>query len=521
MTAPPAPPRPRPDDGFAATVAEEMLQDDDDPSPGDDRALESLPTIGHVGRYALKHQLGAGGLGTVYAAIDPLLSRVIAVKTLRIDAIAADQREAFGSRLLAEARAAAGLNHPHIVTVFDAGLAPEGVYIAMERLRGRDLRELLADGWRPDPVQAARIAKRVAEALAYAHGHGVVHCDVKPANVFMIGRTQPKVLDFGIARVAQENPLELTVDVSAGATVPPPELASPYYAAPEHLRGELLDARCDVYGLGLVLYEMLAGRRAFDGASLETIRKAVLEADVPSVHQLNDDVDEVLSGIVARAMARDPAERYRSARQLARALRDWISDETNGVGHAHALPRRRRPWVWAAGATVGAATLAALALFAAPPLRAPAPAPAVSVQAAAPALVAPVPAAAPAVNVEPAPVVEAAAAPVLTPAATTAQARPRDETVRTRERMRPATPAEAAPPAAAVPAQGVVQLAVTPWGNVEIDGRSAGTTPPLARITLPVGTHQITIRNEDFAPFTTSVTVSEDKPVTLRHRFGS
>ncbi|HET9976298.1 MAG TPA: serine/threonine-protein kinase [Burkholderiaceae bacterium] len=513
MTLPPASPPSRADDGFAATVAEDMLLDDDEASPGDERALVNLPTIGHVGRYALKHQLGAGGLGTVYAALDPLLSRVIAVKTLRIDDIAADQREAFGNRLLAEARAAAGLNHPHIVTVYDAGLAPEGVYIAMERLRGRDLRELLADGWRPDPVQAARIAKRVAEALAYAHGHGVVHCDVKPANVFMIGRTQPKVLDFGIARVAQESPLELTIDVSAGATVPPPDLASPYYAAPEHLRGEQLDARCDVYGLGLVLYEMLTGRRAFDGVSLETIRKGVLEAEVPSVRQVNDDVDEVLSGIVARAMARDPAERYRSARQLARALRDWISDETNGVGHAHTLPRRGRPWVWAAGATVGVATLALWALSSPR-----APEPVATAQAAKPVVALPAPA--PVRGAE-APVVEAAVPPPVAAPAAAAKARPRDEAARPRERSRPVVAVDAAPRPLAAPVQGVVQLAVTPWGNVEIDGRSAGTTPPLARLTLPVGTHQITIRNEDFAPFTTSVIVSEDKPVTLRHRFGS
>jgi len=514
MSFAPPNPKPRHDDGFAATVAEEMLLDDDDTSPGDERALESLPTIGHVGRYALKHQLGAGGLGTVYAAIDPLLSRVIAVKTLRIDDIAAEQRGAFGNRLLAEARAAAGLNHPHIVTVFDAGLAPEGVYIAMERLRGRDLRELLLDGWRPDPVQAARIAKRVAEALAYAHGHGVVHCDVKPANVFMIGRTQPKVLDFGIARVAQESPLELTIDVSAGATVPPPDLASPYYAAPEHLRGEQLDARCDVYGLGLVMYEMLTGRRAFEGHSLDTIRKAVLEADVPAVSQFNDDVDPVLAGIVARAMARDPGQRYRSARQLARALRDWISDETNGVGHVSASPSRQRPWVWAAGAAVGAAAVATLAMFALPLLRGePAPAAQPLAKAAVPAPVVVPP---PVVVVE-APVVETATVPP--PVA--AKVKPRDETARARAPARPAAEPATAPTPSAAPVQGVVQLAVTPWGNVEVDGRSAGTTPPLARLTLPAGTHQITIRNEDFAPYTTSITVSEDKPVTLRHRFGS
>jgi serine/threonine protein kinase len=523
MTAPQGSPGAAPgsrpdDDGFAATVAEELL-DDDDFTPGDARALEALPTIGHVGRYALKHQLGAGGLGTVYAALDPLLSRPIAVKTLRIDDIAADQREAFGARLLAEARAAAGLNHPHIVTVFDAGMAEEGVYIAMERLRGRDLRQLMADGWRPDAVQAARIAKRVADALAYAHGHGVVHCDIKPANIFMTGRTQPKVLDFGIARVAQQGHADLPSDVSAGATVPPPDLGSPYYAAPEHLRGDLLDARCDVYGLGVVLYELLAGRRAFEGNSLDAIRRAVLEGTVAPVHTINDDIDSVLSGIVARAIARDPSDRYRSARQLSRALRDWISDETNGVGHAPQARRAGAQWRWAAGAVVGIGGLLALGLFASPLLRSPASEPPV----AAPVSVLPNPAPAPSVvSPPPAPVEATAPPPAPVPIAVAPRPKSRDDAARARDRQRAAALAEPAPAATAAPAvQGVVQLAVTPWGNVEVDGRPAGTTPPLSHLNLSAGTHQIVIRNEDFAPYSTTVTVSEDKPVTLRYRFGS
>ncbi|HET9820580.1 MAG TPA: serine/threonine-protein kinase [Burkholderiaceae bacterium] len=529
MSLPPdpaaAPARPDADDGaFAATVAEELL-DDDTPAAGDAQQLERMPTIGHVGRYALKHQLGAGGLGTVYAALDPLLSRSIAVKTLRIDAIAPAEREAFGARLLAEARAAAGLNHPHIVTVFDAGLSEQGVYVAMERLRGRDLRQLLLDGWRPDAVQAARIGKRVADALAYAHGHGVVHCDIKPANIFMTGRTQPKVLDFGIARVAQQGAADVTIDVSAGATVPPPDLGSPYYAAPEHLKGELLDARCDIYGLGVVLYEMLTGRRAFDGAALDDIRRGVLEGKVTPIRSLNDDVDPVLAGIVERAMARDPAARYRSARQLSRALRDWISDETNGVGHATTPSLRGLRWPhWAPGAqwlrwgAAGAAAAALLGAFAwlAHPTSSDAPA------------VAGAPTAMPAVappSARPA-AVEAAAVPA---AEAPAPRWPREEILPPRKSARAAKAtvpvaadeiAEAAPAPPAAPATGSVQFAISPWGQVEVDGRPAGIAPPLAQLTLAAGTHQIVVRNEDFPPFSTTVTVQGDKPVTVRHRFG-
>jgi eukaryotic-like serine/threonine-protein kinase len=520
---------------FAATVAEE-LPDADDPEalPGtvavDDRALLALPTIGHIGRYALKYQLGAGGLGTVYAALDPLLSRPIAVKTLHVDAVA-EQRETLESQLLAEARAAAGLNHPHIVTVYDAGLAEQGVYIAMERLQGRDLRDLLADGWRPEPVQAARIAKRIADALAYAHGHGVIHCDIKPANIYMIGRTQPKLLDFGIARVAQQQghpegtkPAAADIDITAGSSLPPAELGSPYYVAPEQLNGEPLDLRCDVYGVGVVLYELLTGRRAFDGRSLDSIRHAVLEANVTPAHQVNRNVNAALSDIVARAMARNPAQRYRSARQLARALRTWLEEESS---QRAAAPLGHSNWAWTAFAGLGlvaaaafwvmgsgGSTVAEVRREAAAPTPVPAPPPAAStvVQAA------PVP-----VVVEAAPAASAAAsAPVKVAKPEVAP----PETARARERRLareaaslPAT--STAPAPAAAPAQGIVQLAISPWGHVEVDGVAAGTTPPLSRLTLPAGQHQIVVRNDDFPPFTTTVTVNDEKPVTLRHRFGS
>jgi len=522
------------DDAFAATVVEEMLESDDGEgvpgnAPPDEPQLQAMPTIGHVGRYALKHQLGVGGLGAVYAALDPLLSRPIAVKMLRVADLAPAQRESLESQLLAEARAAAGLNHPNIVTVFDAGLADEGVYIAMERLKGRDLRQLLADGWRPDAVQAARIAKRLADALAYAHNKGVVHCDIKPANIFMTGRTQPKVLDFGIARVAQQrvNRAEAAerVDIDpdpSDTTVPPPELGSPYYVSPEHLRGELFDARADVYGVGVVLYELLTGQRAFDGDTLEEIRHAVLERPVVPAHTVNPKVDPALSGIVARAMARKAGDRYRSAKQLSRALRTWISEETNGDGHktvAHA----KTGWIWAIGGAL-AVGLVATAWLLAPsgPGLAHENAAAASTAPAVPAPVAPARAAEVVIAPVPEPVVVAASATAPAPAPPAEPARPATPRARAGARVAAREPV-AAPPAVAAPAppvQGVLQLAVSPWGHVEVDGSPMGTTPPLSRLTLPVGSHQIVIRNED-AVHSTTVTVSEDKPVTLRYRFGS
>lgn len=517
------------DDAFAVTVAEE-LADADDPEalpgaiPVDDRPLQSLPTIGHVGRYALKYLLGSGGLGTVHAALDPLLSRPIAVKTLHVDA-STEQRETLESQLLAEARAAAGLNHPHIVTVYDAGLSEQGVYIAMERLQGRDLRDLLADGWRPEPEQAARIAKRIADALAYAHGHGVIHCDIKPANIYMIGRTQPKLLDFGIARVAQQQgqtdmaqSLAVALEsVPASPSVVPADLGSPYYVSPEQLRGEALDLRCDVYGVGVVLYELLTGRRAFEGRTLEAIRQAVLEAEVPLASRANRNVNPALAAIVARAMARNPAQRYRSARHLARALRGWLEEDQS---HQAAAPLGRGQWAWTAFASLGLAAAVAFWVLGASDRgpAASAQAPAVVPAALSVALPAVVPVTAAAA--EP-PAIEAAAAAVVPAKAATATKTDAAEASRARER-RAARDAAAAPTVVAVPAaQGLVQLAISPWGQVEVDGVTVGTTPPLSRLTLPVGKHQVVVRNDDFPPHTVTVTVDDEKPVTLRHRFGS
>jgi serine/threonine-protein kinase len=509
--------------------------------------LSEQPTLSHIGRYALKSQIGEGGLGRVYEAWDPLLSRAVAVKTLQFD-LDMPSRIALDRVLLNEARAAANLDHPYIVTVFDAGLSAHGVYIAMERLHGRDLRQALAAGWRPRPAVAAQLVRRVADALAYAHAHGVIHCDIKPANIFVTGKCRPKVLDFGIARAATAS----SVAGARDATV----AGSPHYLAPEQLTGGTIDARTDLHALGVVLYELLTGRKAFPGDSLAAIQAAVLEHAPPPAHELCPEVPPSLSAIVARAMARDPVERFGTAVEMSQALRRWQtaagSDRPGSVA-ARRPDAARRAW-----AAAGLVLLAATALgwgwrAVAPPERAPAQ----PVAAAAPP--APVAAAQPANPSNPAaqdaPAAAAAALPTtqvspsippegplperrtaeLAAATDTSPARPatppaaasaRPSAARAGQRAAAPRPTPAAavstgPAPAAPPSTGTVQLAVSPWGEIEVDGRSAGTTPPLSRLTLPEGTHQITVRNADFAPFTTTVEVHGDRPVTVRHRFGS
>ncbi|WP_280151079.1 serine/threonine-protein kinase [Piscinibacter sp. XHJ-5] len=494
------------------------------------KPADPLATIGHIGRYALKYRIGEGGLGTVYAAHDPLLSRLIAIKTLNLE-ISAEQRPGFNALFLNEARAAAGLSHPNIVTVFDAGVSDDNAYIAMELLKGRDLRQLRQEGWRPTPAQAALIVRRVADALAYAHSKGVVHRDIKPANIFMVGRTQPRVLDFGIARVAHQHDAHSGEDIAAG---------SPYYMSPEQVRQEPGDRRTDVFSLGVVLYELLTDLKPFRGSSLSEITTAVLEHEPPLASAVNKDVPKALAEIAARAMEKDPDHRFRSARALSRELRHWLDEhgQETEAAEASALSTRRKHVVWAGAAAAGVmlAVLAwwmaapdepraAVVAAAAPPAVAePAPVappvamPAVAAEAAASAVqTSAVAAAEPAAPLEaPAPVAVAVAVAVA-PAKTKEAAK---ESPRERK-AREAREREARMAAVAPPASGQVRLAISPWGQVEVDGTPVGTTPPLTEITLSEGRHQIVIRNADSPPYSGSLEVTAGTPVTIKHKFGS
>ena len=528
-----------------AGIAASDLGGDSQP-PAGDAQVERQPTLAYIGRYALKGLLGHGGLGQVHEAWDPLLSRTVAVKTLQLK-VADGERVALDGLFLNEARAAAGLSHPNIVTVHDAGLSEQGVYIAMERLHGCDLRQRLAGGWAPTPGEAAQLVRRVADALAFAHARGVVHCDIKPANIFLNKRDKPKVLDFGIARVAHG---------AAPAALDGAVAGSPHYLAPEQLTGGTVDGRTDVHALGVVFYELLTLRKAFTGDSVEQITTAVLTNHPAAAHEMRSGVPRTLSNIAARAMSRDPEHRYASAAEMAHELRRWIDRHS---GHdmrpaapplpdpGHTRPRRTRKsraphaglLLLLLAVMVGTAALT-LALSRAgsegaspAAIKAPQMAPGAAAKVAEPA---PVPTPAPAPTPEqagaaavagPPPGAASAAAAVakMAPAETTLEAAPaRTKPAATRSKpAAPGTGARGAGTAAATAARvtGSVQLAISPWGQVEVNGQTAGTTPPLTRLTLNEGTHSITVRNEDFPPHTVTVQVQADKPVVVRHRFGN
>jgi serine/threonine-protein kinase len=190
---------------------------------------------------------------------------------------------------------------------------------------------------------AAVLVRRVADALACAHAQGVVHCDIKPGNIFLLGRDRPKVLDFGIARIAhagQAGPPKAAGAANLDGVV----AGSPHYQAPEQLRGDAVDARTDVYALGTVLYELLTRRRAFGGATVAAIQAAVLEQTPLPPQTLRPGLSPALGAIALRAMQRDPAARYASAADMAQALRDWV--DTSAATATRPVHRRgpaRRP----------------------------------------------------------------------------------------------------------------------------------------------------------------------------------
>ncbi len=263
-------------------------------------------------RYRLVELLGEGGMATIYRAHDAQLGRDVAVKVLRAEY---GRDQAFVARFRQEAQAAAALNHPNVVNVFDFGMESGDPYIVMELVEGGDLAEVLRERGALEPVAAARIAQQVADALDAAHGRGIVHRDIKTTNVLINRGGRIKVGDFGIARAFAE----------AQITMPGTTLGSVHYFSPEQARGELVTTASDIYSLGLVLFEMLTGRRAWTGDSAGAVAVARLAGDPPAPSSLQQGVPPALDAIVKRALARVPGERPTAA-DISAALGRFLAD---------------------------------------------------------------------------------------------------------------------------------------------------------------------------------------------------
>jgi serine/threonine-protein kinase len=468
-------------------------------------------SIAQLGRFEITGTLGRGAMGTVYRAHDPLIDRTVAIKTVGCTGLSRQEAEDFERRFFIEAKSAGRLNHPNIVTIHDVGRSGDLAYIAMEFLTGRSLRELLDSGVVLPAERCAEIAAAVADGLAFAHANGVVHRDIKPANIMVLDNGAVKIADFGVALIP-----------SGSLTVSGTAFGSPKYMSPEQVTGQKADGRSDIFSLGVVLYEMLVGRPPFNGDDLNAILYQVLNGAPPLPSTFNPALPHGFDRVVAHALAKNPDKRFQTAAELAVALRKCrrLAKVAKRNQEAEAAQQRAahpgdatvplktvtaevasRP-AWYKTGWLYALPLLAMLSLGAWWLQQEAdetPSPTSNVSSSTP---------------EPTAVLAVPPAPISAPAATPVAATP----VPVAE---PAMASVPEVPAATSPAksEGRIRLAISPWGEVYVDGKKAGVTPPLAEIHLPTGKHNIEIRNGNFRPHRLNVDVAMDANLRIKHKF--
>jgi len=262
-----------------------------------------------IGRYDIVSELGRGAMGVVYDAVDPVLERVVAIKTINM-ALDPGEMDHYEKRFAVEARAAGGLNHPNIVTIYDIGRSGNLAYMAMEYLEGRELKDMIA-GNELTTDRALEIAAQVADGLAYAHDHGVVHRDVKPANIMILRDGRVKITDFGIAHMRTSD-----VRTQTGYM-----LGSPRYLSPEQVMGKRCDARSDVFSLGVIIYEMVTRQAPFNGVDVHSLMYQIVNSNPLPPSGINATLPPMLDLIVAKALGKSAENRYASIAELAADLR--------------------------------------------------------------------------------------------------------------------------------------------------------------------------------------------------------
>ncbi len=466
-----------------------------------------LQAIGKLGRYQIVRELSEGAMGTVFEAVDPLIERTVAIKTIKLD-FSKDELVTFEERFLREAKSAGRLNHPNIVTIYDIGESNNVAYLAMEYLEGQTLREMLDSGVTLSVGKAVWIAAQIAEALSYAEEHGVVHRDIKPANIILTRRGQVKLTDFGIAV------LPLGSRTQSGMV-----MGSPKYMSPEQAMGLQLDTRSDIFSLGAVLYEMLTGKPPFDGDNLNAILDRVMNEEPATPGSLNPRIPPGLNKIVVTMLEKKPERRHKSAKQLARQLRVY---QTSGAAaataansgipvnsHAETLvlgpSRARKPASARSKRAMYAGVCAGVVCFGVALFFLPREEP-----------IAPLP-----TPVVTAPKVEVAKPQELEPPKSPKTAAVAEAPLETTERSEIPAETESLPVAApkAAPTLATLSFAVAPWGEIYVDNKKVGVSPPMSEVKIAPGRHKVEIRNTYFAPYSKTIVVKPDANKKIRHRF--
>jgi serine/threonine protein kinase len=263
-----------------------------------------------LGRYEVLSELGQGAMGVVFKARDPMLDRIVAIKTINLT-LPKEELAEYEARFYQEAKAAGGLSHRNIVTIHDIGRSDRVAYMAMEFLEGKELRRMMQSRVPIGVGQALDIAAQVSEGLQYAHDRQIIHRDIKPANIMVLTDGLVKITDFGIARMRNNEVKTMTGMI----------LGSPKYMSPEQVSGKRADTRSDIFSLGVVLYEMLTGTSPFVADNIHGVMYQTMNFNPPAPRTLNPDLPEVLNFIVAKALAKNLDDRYQKARDLAQDLR--------------------------------------------------------------------------------------------------------------------------------------------------------------------------------------------------------
>ena len=272
------------------------------------------PAVTSLGRYEIISELGQGAMGVVYKARDPMLDRVVAIKTINLT-LPKEELAEYEARFYQEAKAAGGLSHRNIVTIHDIGRSDRVAYMAMEFLEGQELRRLMQSRVPIRIAHALDIGAQVAEGLQFAHDRQIIHRDIKPANIMVLKDGLVKITDFGIARMRTNEVKTVTGMI----------LGSPKYMSPEQVSGKRADTRSDIFSLGVVLYEMLTGTSPFVADNIHGVMYQTMNFNPPAPRTLNPELPDVLNFIVAKALAKNLDDRYQKAKDLCNDLRQALS----------------------------------------------------------------------------------------------------------------------------------------------------------------------------------------------------
>jgi serine/threonine-protein kinase len=275
-----------------------------------------MVTLTKAGRYEIQSELGRGAMGVVYKAIDPVIGRTVAVKTLRLSEEGTGlTRPELLNRFQTEARAAGLLTHPNIVVVFDAGEEDGLFYITMELVEGKSLQALMDAGQAFPLPRVLRIMEQTCSALQFAHERSIVHRDIKPANLMLTADDTVKVTDFGTAKILQFGTVQQTAHV----------MGTPSYMSPEQVKGRVVDGRSDIFSLGVMLYEMITGEKPFPGQNITTVIYKIVNEDPVPPRTIDPSIHSGLSTVVLKALAKEPAARYQSCKEMLEDLKNYRS----------------------------------------------------------------------------------------------------------------------------------------------------------------------------------------------------